>query len=630
MTLPRAILSGAAGALIVLSCGPFFPGAVFTYDSYPQFPDNEYISGKLGIIAPGYWRKYLVVAWRTFDGRPLTALERWAFQREEGGEAPSGPAPRGPWRSIGTEREVPGGQYQSFLNCPGDAFRRAEAKLAEVTKQYGASSAAVKSWRAAQDTVFSNCEGGEHIPAPPEPGLPAPLVKERRYQIAAAHFYAMKYEVAEREFRALGEPYLTARCLIRQGTIGLLDRGALSRAEEELRKLGNPPLLGFVASRLRPSEYRAELSGRLNDPKREDSFARSLTDYTWLLDRENATFTGDEMTEWIAAAQTGEGDAAARWKQNRKPAWLVAALMHAKPGGAANAGLLEAARALPATSPAYATTRYHRVRLLLADKDAATARAELDAALAERDLPLSARNAFLRQRLSVARGYADWIAFAPRTPVASTWEMEFMAEPLEKPVPLFDGDAALDANRGLPLSVLSRAAEDPKLPASLRAQLANAVRTRRILLSGGAYGEIYTVLKTPAMQPYVITGLDRRPNTPFEIDEYRANWWCAWDARDATTTLAWLNPAELAEAQKELAALRAMPAAPTWLARRAVQLVNSAPKEARNAELLHLAVRATRYGCTDDSNSAASRAAFQALHRLYPNSEWARKTKYYF
>ncbi|MCC6291413.1 MAG: hypothetical protein IT164_02090 [Bryobacterales bacterium] len=628
MTLTRAILAGAAGALIVLSCGPFFADAVFTYESFPQFPDGEYVSGKLGIVAPGYWRKYLVVAWRTLDGKPLTAVERRAFERAKGEPAP--PEPRDPWSGVGVEREVPGGQYQSFLNCPDDAFRRAREKLAEITKQYGASSAAVKSWRAAQDTVFSNCAEGEHIPAPPEAGLPAPVARERRYQIAAANFYAMKYEVAEREFRALGEPYLAVRCLIRRGTIGPQDNAVLRRAETELRKLGGQPLLGFLASRLRPAEYRAELAGRLNDPKQEEIFARSLTDYTWLLDRENATFTGDEMTEWIAAVQSGEGDAAARWRQSRKPAWLVAALMHAKPGGAANAELLEAARGVPSGSPAYATTRFHRVRLLLADKDTATARQELDAALALSGLPLSAQNAFRKQRLTVARDYGDWIAFAPRTPLASTWEMESAAEPIEKPVPLFDGDAAAAANRGLPLSVLRRAAADPKLPANLRAQLANAVRTREILFSGGGYDEIYTLLKTPAQRPYVIAGIDRRPETPSEIDEYRANWWCAWDEHDLIATQPWLTAAGRAEANKELAALRAMPSAPTWLARRAVQLVAAAPKDARNAELLHLAVRSTRYGCTDDSTTAASKAAFQTLHRLYPNSDWAKKTKYYF
>jgi hypothetical protein len=44
----------------------------------------------------------------------------------------------------------------------------------------------------------------------------------------------------------------------------------------------------------------------------------------------------------------------------------------------------------------------------------------------------------------------------------------------------------------------------------------------------------------------------------------------------------------------------------------------------------HLAVRATRYGCTDDETSQWSSKAFQLLRRRYPKSEWAAKTKYHY
>jgi hypothetical protein len=160
--------------------------------------------------------------------------------------------------------------------------------------------------------------------------------------------------------------------------------------------------------------------------------------------------------------------------------------------------------------------------------------------------------------------------------------------------------------------------------------LGTVTRTRRILLGGGSYDEIYQVLRTPSMTPYVTAGINRRDAAPTAIDNYRANWWCAWTKDEKTTIPTWLPAAAKAEAAKELAALQAMPSAPTWLARRAVQLANAAPQDPRNAELVHLAVRATRYGCTDDANSAASKAAFQVLHRRYPKSEWARKTPYSF
>ena len=55
-----------------------------------------------------------------------------------------------------------------------------------------------------------------------------------------------------------------------------------------------------------------------------------------------------------------------------------------------------------------------------------------------------------------------------------------------------------------------------------------------------------------------------------------------------------------------------------------VALIRSMP------EALHLAVRATRYGCTDDETSQWSSKAFQLLRRRYPKSEWAAKTKYHY
>jgi hypothetical protein len=48
-------------------------------------------------------------------------------------------------------------------------------------------------------------------------------------------------------------------------------------------------------------------------------------------------------------------------------------------------------------------------------------------------------------------------------------------------------------------------------------------------------------------------------------------------------------------------------------------------------ETLHLAVRSTRYGCRrNGTNGIYSREAFMELHKLYPNSEWATKTPYWF
>jgi hypothetical protein len=83
-------------------------------------------------------------------------------------------------------------------------------------------------------------------------------------------------------------------------------------------------------------------------------------------------------------------------------------------------------------------------------------------------------------------------------------------------------------------------------------------------------------------------------------------------------------------AAAEWGRLQALPAAPTWLANQAIEFARAHPDDPGVAEALHLAVRAARYGCTDDQSGAASQQAFDMLHRKYPNSEWARKTKFWY
>jgi hypothetical protein len=72
-----------------------------------------------------------------------------------------------------------------------------------------------------------------------------------------------------------------------------------------------------------------------------------------------------------------------------------------------------------------------------------------------------------------------------------------------------------------------------------------------------------------------------------------------------------------------------VPTAPNLLAERVVAWANRSPDDPRVPKALHFAVRATRYGCADDSTTEYSRRAFRLLHKRYPNSEWAKRTKYF-
>jgi len=42
------------------------------------------------------------------------------------------------------------------------------------------------------------------------------------------------------------------------------------------------------------------------------------------------------------------------------------------------------------------------------------------------------------------------------------------------------------------------------------------------------------------------------------------------------------------------------------------------------------AIVGTRWGCADDTTRAHSQRAFAALHKIFPNTRWARQTKYYY
>ncbi|HEY8412717.1 MAG TPA: hypothetical protein VIK76_14995, partial [Pyrinomonadaceae bacterium] len=159
------------------------------------------------------------------------------------------------------------------------------------------------------------------------------------------------------------------------------------------------------------------------------------------------------------------------------------------------------------------------------------------------------------------------------------------------------------------------------------------------------FSAIYAWLKTPGLEPVVDAGVGR--DAPlYEQDQYRDNWWCgssfvpATDEENreviqftATTSInppPFLSPPEADRGAKERAALNALGAAPNYLSKQVIQWANSHPDDPRVPEALHLAVKSTRYGCSDKDTGRWSKAAFDLLHRKYPNSTWAKKTPYWF
>ena len=70
--------------------------------------------------------------------------------------------------------------------------------------------------------------------------------------------------------------------------------------------------------------------------------------------------------------------------------------------------------------------------------------------------------------------------------------------------------------------------------------------------------------------------------------------------------------------------------APDYLPREVIDWAKTHPSDPRVAEALALAVKSTRFGCTDQKTGQFSKQAFDLLHSRYPKSSWAQQTKYWF
>lgn len=249
---------------------------------------------------------------------------------------------------------------------------------------------------------------------------------------------------------------------------------------------------------------------------------------------------------------------------------------------------------------------------------------------------------------------------------------------------LFDIDGAEILNKKMPLVILKQAALSDILPVALRRDVAQAAWIRAVILDdrktarelvptlsrlipelrpllddyaktqppdAAKFSALYAWLKSPGVEPVVDSSIGRR--TPLhKQDEYRDNWWCSsslstdssGQAADETTrkkaalpitartdaNLLFLTETEKETGAKEYGRLKAMGAAPDYLCRQVIAWANTHPTDQRVPEALHLAVKTTRFGCTDKESARWSKAAFDLLHRRYPNNPWTKQTPYWF
>jgi hypothetical protein len=640
---------------------------VLALELRPDAPIDQYIDGNLGIVMPSFARSHLVIAYRYFSGKPLSTIEREGFRdllRHRLKEYPEDAQPADPgqqWESLRAGiRGLNAGSspdrwrylepYESFENCTDSAFLTAAETLKKRWHELGKSEAL--QWLDAQELVFANC-GSEEVKIPADdPTLPAVLRADRAYQIAAANFYAMKFDDARAQFQRIASDkssqwnklsrIAAARSLIRAQSLGVAVRESdpLAVAEGELRAIladasmrslhdAAWDLLALTTARRNPQQRFAEAAKALLTGETSARRARvQLADYTVLWDKE---ITGDdELTEWIRAFQSGNLELAlTRWQTTKSLPWLITALAYASPDKAAVPALLEAS----AAHTSNATVAYHRVRLLIAREQYDAARTEADRALNAPELTHSTRNRFLEKRRALARSLDDYLRDAVVKPVAFGEDLAD-AEASEGQLP---PDAAAVMSYWMSLDTLLAAAQSQTLPPHIATTIKDATYTRALLLGrkdiakkldpehpfATNFDIAYHLARHPGLDPYI------EPLGPST-----SAWWCKggtpWD-RTALQTAAlprFLDVPDTADTESEQ--LYKLGHGPDWIFRHILARAKSHPTDPRVPEALSLAIKETRHACGDAATAALAKQAFQLLHKRYAKTTWAEETPYWY
>ena len=676
-----ALLAFLVAALPALPCG-FDTTPMLIFDVRPDAPIDRYVAGNLGVLRPEFARSHLVVAWRHLTGHPPSQAEVLGFSellrhrlRDEDREKPVPAAvlweearakARGVEPRYGVMTDRAQNDFTWAVNCADHAFETAIATMNARIKAFGLQHPGVQNWITAQEVVFANCYDGVAQPAPPEPSLPAILRADREYQIAAADFYATRYDAARAKMLAIArDPQSPWRAYARLAAARSLLRKpgiAFDEAERDLQTILTDPafrdvheaardLIAFTRYRTDPPGRLAEVAKALTDGVPSARRARrDLADYTYLLNREIQS--ADAMTDWILSFKDPQAlpHSIERWRATKSVHWLLAAITHVQINDPAAAELLRAATQVPASSPAFVSLSWHRARLLKPSE----ARDVLDRVMAIDTLPPSARNAFREKRRPLARSLQEYLRDLPGIPVGDD---HTKVAPYEQTEPVIPQDAAKTLNLLMPLDMLVEAALEKSVPVSIRKQLVVAAYMRAALLQHEAHqatlapelqqffgitagNPLDMALRHPILQPHVAPLDSRIYNARHDstqvIHGEDENWWC----HDGETSLSHygypfnpVTPQFLAEtgprntAARERETLLAQGSGATWLLRNA--LARAKAGHPRAAETLAKAVQGTRWACGDTKTRDLARQAFTTLHRRYAHTKWARQTRYW-
>lgn len=477
------LLPSAAHACIWPYQEPAYWQELLTGDDGQPLPP-----GQVGIVDDSWTYPSLFHAWRGFEGIPLSAAETRIVMGAlpelvgedsvEPAETAPKPAPSGveAWqaalgRALGTEegpwvdpdlatdipdpKEEGGTRFVYFLNCLSPAFDTAAAALDERLARWGKDSKNFQEWLRGQRKVFENCSALGEDPPELDASWPADLRADRQYQIAAADFYALRYEAAAARFRRIAadksSPWTqlaalaAARCTLR--------RELFAQAAGEFRAIvADPGLAEVHASAGRLARY-AEL--RISPEAAADRLEKELRakglpadpldrlyEANWMANHLEASperpliYFLQSIDDWRLPAT----DVYAAWKAHPSAAALVATMYRALQsangidavqqaagtpvlGKAESEALVTAAAKIGKGSAAYLSARYYRAALLhrvLGRPD--EARAELDHLIAEKIGDRGSVQRLRHERAHLARDWNELIQYGLLTPVGETDE----------------------------------------------------------------------------------------------------------------------------------------------------------------------------------------------------------------
>ena len=521
------LFAGVAALWRLHACGPSWSQAFFVDPGILDVPHERLLRGEWGILRPGLPFEDLLTIYRQLNGLEQPHLDEKIKQEQEDRSVPE----KSGWQELRAkilgdtplpqvEDTFETKEYVTVIRVSLAARKSATATLAGLIREHGVSDPVVKDWVLAQDLVFSSSPGKPQHPQPVK--TPAWLVPQRRYQIAAAHFYASEWDDARAAFQEIGQDssnpwkpwsrYLVARCWVRQAELDFPDNPvakiqAYSQAQELLEKmLADPSCKAFHAQAKAYREltrYRTEPASLLVDLLRDqerpypenpgEASVIKIRDCLRHLRGESLDKNDlpSDLAQWLGVMagdvpwHLDEAEARAAWVAHPSQPWLVAALASASQDSPALAPLKAAAKKIPSTSPLAPTLRWHLLRLELGTMKGAALTGRLEQALTQMALPAWAINYLRGQRQAHAMDLSTWCAYSSRQVTATEDDYYGSGKQLswEKiPSERFESATAGTLSAGIPLDRMVSILKDPRLPSSAAWKIAQAAWIRAVLL----------------------------------------------------------------------------------------------------------------------------------------------------